>query len=222
MLRGIYYGKYVRKYFMLQTYTNSYCPWMRRAIHGTSVSSHSSAIDTSVNKEAFVKQGSMRNIRDGPSLRDFVESSIIDIPKEESVPYVQDIRGENQKGFFTFLLQSLSFIFVCYKIIIVIFLCILVYFEIYGCQMNINDTDIIWSILKSHGYKHTQNIDDADIILLVTCSIRDNAEQKVWNKLELLNSIRKKKKKSLKIGLLGKLFINTFNDIKIRNSYKCS
>ncbi|XP_011255399.1 CDK5RAP1-like protein [Camponotus floridanus] len=172
MSRGIHYGKYIGKYFMLQKYTNSYCPWMRRAIHGTSVS----LIDTNANKEALVKLGSMRNIKDGPSLRDFVESSIVDIPNEESVPYVQDIRGENQK----------------------------VYFEIYGCQMNINDADIIWSILKSHGYKHTQSVDDADIILLVTCSIRDNAEQKVWNKLEMLNGIRKKKKKnSIKIGLLG-------------------
>lgn len=194
---------------MLQKYTNSYCPRMRPAIHGTSVSLHSSVIDTNANKEAFVKQGPMRHIKDGPSLRDFVESSIVDIPNEESVPYVQDIRGENQKGFFIFLLQSLLSIFVYCKIIIVIFFYILVYFEIYGCQMNINDADIIWSILKSHGYKHTQSVDDADIILLVTCSIRDNAEQKVWNKLEMLNGIRKKKKKnSIKIGLLGKLFIN--------------
>lgn len=78
--------------------------------------------------------------------------------------------------------------------------------------MNINDADIIWSILKSHGYKHTQSIDDADIILLVTCSIRDNAEQKVWNKLEELNGIRNKRRRNstsfMKIGLLGKHFIN--------------
>lgn len=75
--------------------------------------------------------------------------------------------------------------------------------------MNVNDADIIWSILKSHGYKHTQYLDDADIVLLVTCSIRDNAEQKVWNKLENLNGVRNKRKRmtglSMKIGLLGKL-----------------
>lgn len=84
-----------------------------------------------------------------------------------------------------------------------------VYFEIYGCQMNVNDADIIWSVLRSHGYKHTQCLDDADIVLLVTCSIRDNAEQKVWNKLENLNGIRNKRRRmtglSMKIGLLGKL-----------------
>lgn len=75
--------------------------------------------------------------------------------------------------------------------------------------MNVNDADIIWSILKSYGYKRTQDLKDADIILLVTCSIRENAEQKIWNKLEHLNGIRKKKKKKyglpMKIGLLGKL-----------------
>jgi len=74
--------------------------------------------------------------------------------------------------------------------------------------MNVNDADIIWSILKSHGYKHTQCLDDADIVLLVTCSIRDNAEQKVWNKLENLNGLRNKRRRitglTTKIGLLGK------------------
>lgn len=87
----------------------------------------------------------------------------------------------------------------------------LVYFEIYGCQMNVNDADIVWSILKSHGYGYTQSLDDADIALLVTCSIRDNAEQKVWNKLENLNGVRNKRRKkfgarNLKIGLLGKSY----------------
>ena len=81
--------------------------------------------------------------------------------------------------------------------------------------MNINDADIIWSILKSHDYKHTQSIEDADIVLLVTCSIRENAEQKVWNKLEELNGIRKKRKRismsSMKIGLLGKYFLLLFH-----------
>jgi len=84
----------------------------------------------------------------------------------------------------------------------------IVYFEIYGCQMNVNDADIVWSILKSHGYKYTRCLDEADIVLLVTCSIRDNAEQKVWNKLENLNGLKNKRKRitglTMKIGLLGK------------------
>lgn len=70
--------------------------------------------------------------------------------------------------------------------------------------MNINDTEVIWSILKSHGYKKVENIKEANIILFITCSIRDNAEQKIWNKLTDLSHIRKKKKKNpIKIGLLG-------------------
>lgn len=81
-----------------------------------------------------------------------------------------------------------------------------VYFQIYGCQMNVNDADVIWSVLKSHGYKHVQSLNDADIVLLVTCSIRDSAEQKIWNKLRTLNAMKKKRKmfgSSMKIGLLG-------------------
>lgn len=109
---------------------------------------------------------------------------------------------------------------ICYKVlskkimyhnIITVELFILVFFEIYGCQMNINDADIIWSILKSHNYKHTKQLDEADIVLLVTCSIRDNAEQKVWNKLEFLNGIKKRRRKiselPMKIGLLGKFYL---------------
>lgn len=79
----------------------------------------------------------------------------------------------------------------------------LVYFEVYGCQMNVNDAEVIWSILKSHGYRKVNDIIEANIILLITCSIRDNAEQKVWNKLTNFNNVRKKNKSSVKIGLLG-------------------
>ncbi|XP_076278114.1 CDK5RAP1-like protein isoform X2 [Lasioglossum baleicum] len=79
----------------------------------------------------------------------------------------------------------------------------LVYFEVYGCQMNVNDTEIIWSVLKSHGYQKVDAINKANIVLLVTCSIRDSAEQKVWNKLDALNGIRRKAKNKMKIGLLG-------------------
>ena len=72
--------------------------------------------------------------------------------------------------------------------------------------MNVNDTEVIWSILKSHGYRKVDSIKEANIILIITCSIRDNAEQKVWNKLTDLNSIKKKNKKfPIKIGLLGRI-----------------
>lgn len=71
--------------------------------------------------------------------------------------------------------------------------------------MNVNDTEVIWSILKSHGYQLTNDIKNADIVLLVTCAIRDGAEQKIWNKLFHLSHMKEKRKETvpLKIGLLG-------------------
>ncbi|XP_014601693.1 PREDICTED: CDK5RAP1-like protein isoform X2 [Polistes canadensis] len=71
--------------------------------------------------------------------------------------------------------------------------------------MNVNDTEVIWSILKNHGYQLTNDVKNANIILLVTCAIRDGAEQKIWNKLFHLCHMKKKYKGKapLKIGLLG-------------------
>lgn len=180
MSRGMYYRNYLRRYLIQQKYGDPGRLRACRAFHGTiPVSSHAPAIDAGATERVVVDQKPMRNIRDGPSLKDFLSPPVIVIPRQKPVPYAQDIRGENQK----------------------------VYFEIYGCQMNVNDAEIIWSVLKSHGYKHTQCLDDADIVLLVTCSIRDNAEQKVWNKLENLNGVRNKRKRKtglpMKIGLLG-------------------
>lgn len=54
-----------------------------------------------------------------------------------------------------------------------------VYFDVYGCQMNVNDTEIVWSILQSNDYQKTNDIKEADVILLMTCSIREGAEDKV-------------------------------------------
>lgn len=76
------------------------------------------------------------------------------------------------------------------------------YIETYGCQMNFSDSEIVTSILIGKGYEVTSEIKDADLILLNTCSIRDNAEQRVRNKLNELHSL-KKKNPSLVIGLLG-------------------
>jgi len=76
------------------------------------------------------------------------------------------------------------------------------YIETYGCQMNFSDSEIVASILKDKNYIHTKNIEDAGVILLNTCSIRENAEQKIFNRLNHLKSL-KKKNKDLLIGLLG-------------------
>ncbi|XP_067856733.1 CDK5 regulatory subunit-associated protein 1 [Heptranchias perlo] len=81
-----------------------------------------------------------------------------------------------------------------------------VYFETYGCQMNVNDTEIAWSILQKNGYMKASSCTEADVILLVTCSIREKAEQTIWNRLKQLASLKSKRTKSqvpLKIGILG-------------------
>ncbi|XP_064594483.1 mitochondrial tRNA methylthiotransferase CDK5RAP1-like [Liolophura sinensis] len=83
-----------------------------------------------------------------------------------------------------------------------------VYFETYGCQMNVNDTDIAWSILKQNHFQRTPELSQADVVLLITCSIREGAETKIWNRLRHLRTIKKRRprgenKSPLKIGLLG-------------------
>ncbi|MGM9741724.1 MAG: tRNA (N6-isopentenyl adenosine(37)-C2)-methylthiotransferase MiaB [Candidatus Cryptobacteroides sp.] len=59
-----------------------------------------------------------------------------------------------------------------------------VYIETYGCQMNVNDTEVIFSILAKAGYVRTENMDEADVIMANTCSIRDNAEQRIWGRID--------------------------------------
>lgn len=54
-----------------------------------------------------------------------------------------------------------------------------VFFEVYGCQMNVNDTEIVWSILKDNGYEKCESAETADVVLLMTCAIREKAESKV-------------------------------------------
>lgn len=76
------------------------------------------------------------------------------------------------------------------------------YIETYGCQMNFSDSEIVASIMKENNYEVIQEMKDADIIFVNTCSIRENAEQRVRNRLNELGSL-KKKKPGLLIGLLG-------------------
>lgn len=77
-----------------------------------------------------------------------------------------------------------------------------VYIETYGCQMNYSDTEIVLSVLSDFGYNETNDIKNSDVILLNTCSIRENAEQKIYKKLD---DIKKYKKQNphLVIGVLG-------------------
>lgn len=77
-----------------------------------------------------------------------------------------------------------------------------VYIETYGCQMNVADSEVVVAILSDSGFKSTQNIKEADLILINTCSIRDNAEQRIWGRLTAIGYL-KKKKAGIKIGIIG-------------------
>ncbi|XP_072917698.1 mitochondrial tRNA methylthiotransferase CDK5RAP1 [Hemitrygon akajei] len=130
----------------------------------------------------------LASLSDGPGLREFLRSSAgsgaavtVKCPEEESPPPY--LNGEPEPaGDRT------------------------VYFETYGCQMNVSDTEIAWSILQKNGYKKVNSCAEADVILLVTCSIREKAEQTIWNRLKQLTALKSKRAKSqvpLKIGILG-------------------
>ncbi len=77
-----------------------------------------------------------------------------------------------------------------------------VYIETYGCQMNVADSEVVISILSQAGYTATEDIGAAGLIIINTCSIRDNAEQKIWSRLKAINHL-KNKKNDLKIGIIG-------------------
>ncbi len=75
------------------------------------------------------------------------------------------------------------------------------YIETYGCQMNVADSEVVASVMKMAGYDTVDNIDEADAVFLNTCSVRDNAEQKIFHRLDALDAMRKKH--PMIIGLLG-------------------
>ncbi|MCR5270154.1 MAG: tRNA (N6-isopentenyl adenosine(37)-C2)-methylthiotransferase MiaB [Prevotella sp.] len=75
------------------------------------------------------------------------------------------------------------------------------FIETYGCQMNVADSEVVASVMKMAGYENCENIDEADAVFLNTCSVRDNAEQKIYHRLEALNAV--KRKRSLVVGVLG-------------------
>ncbi len=77
-----------------------------------------------------------------------------------------------------------------------------VYIETYGCQMNIADTEIVLGILQNHGYDVTKEPKNADVVLLNTCSIRENAEQRIYGRLGNIKTL-KKDNPNLVIGILG-------------------
>ena len=66
------------------------------------------------------------------------------------------------------------------------------FIETYGCQMNVADSEVVASVMKMAGYEVTENLDEADVVFLNTCSIRENAEQKIFNRLEFFHAMRRK------------------------------
>ena len=84
------------------------------------------------------------------------------------------------------------------------------YIETYGCQMNVADSEVVASVMQMAGYETTDTLDEADAVFLNTCSVRDNAEQKIYHRLEALDALRRQRAKSPKqtansliIGVLG-------------------
>ena len=77
-----------------------------------------------------------------------------------------------------------------------------VYIETYGCQMNVADTEVIFSLLSKHGYERTGDMSEADVIMANTCSVRDNAEQRILGRIEVFNQ-QKKKRPEVLVGILG-------------------
>jgi tRNA-2-methylthio-N6-dimethylallyladenosine synthase len=77
------------------------------------------------------------------------------------------------------------------------------FIESYGCAMNFSDSEIVASILANQGFNTTQNLEDADLVLVNTCSIRDKAEQTVRKRLEKYNAVKRDHNPKMKVGVLG-------------------
>ncbi|XP_023935614.1 CDK5RAP1-like protein [Bicyclus anynana] len=125
-------------------------------------------------------------IKHGPSLKDFIIQSTgaSDVPNHPPhIPYLPENYGDTSKR--------------------------KVYFDVYGCQMNLSDTEIVWSILQKEGFEKTEKEEEADIFLVMTCAIREGAENKIWNRLDHLRgykrrrSVSRNRHKPIKIGILG-------------------
>ena len=80
------------------------------------------------------------------------------------------------------------------------------FIETYGCQMNVADSEVVASVMQMAGYETTDTLEEADAVFLNTCSVRDNAEQKIFHRLDALNALRRNREKGghkLIIGVLG-------------------
>lgn len=180
----------IRNYLFNNKYFQNSVNYHKNCIlHRNDSQKPAAAIDTITEKtdnqvSRSYRKGLTRNLLNGPNLKDFFKNEHLKdldhIPDTE-IPYLRDVPnfGNRKK----------------------------VYFDVYGCQQNMGDTEIIWSILKSNNYLKTVVLEEADIMLMVTCAIREGAEAKVWKRLDYLKGIRNKRRKmhgvDTKIGILG-------------------
>ena len=89
------------------------------------------------------------------------------------------------------------------------------YIETYGCQMNVADSEVVASVMQMAGYETTESLDEADAVFLNTCSVRDNAEQKIYHRLDALDAI--KRKRPLIIGVLGCMAERVKDDLLVNH-----
>ena len=90
------------------------------------------------------------------------------------------------------------------------------YIETYGCQMNVADSEVVASVMQMAGYEPTETLDDADAVFLNTCSVRDNAEQKIFHRLEALKGEKVKRLKSKKNDVVNPLIIGVLGCMAVR------
>ncbi|XP_074038251.1 CDK5RAP1-like protein [Leptinotarsa decemlineata] len=156
----------------------------KNILHGsTTIKNEFSTITKQENIKAVSNKSLFKNkLVNGPTLQTFLQNqdrNEVNIPQSQDIiPYIHSISGYKRK----------------------------VFFDVYGCQMNVNDTEIVWAILKENKFERTTDITDADVILIVTCAIRDSAEERIWGRLDHLKGMKKNRSKdrpSLKIGILG-------------------
>ena len=143
---------------------------------------------------------SKNQILSGPGLKDFIAKEKHEENRETDETLANEIFLRNLKNINDRETQSLQSLNDVGKR--------KVFFEIHGCQMNTNDTEVAYSILDKTGlYERTLDYNTAEVILLMTCSIRENAEQKIWNRLHDFTFYKNKQRayanKTVQIGILG-------------------
>lgn len=126
--------------------------------------------------------------------------------KDNIIPYIKVYRHIKKllnctgRNHFRYV-KYWHFLAIAFKIV---YLCMLIptfivmkklFIETYGCQMNVADSEVVASIMQMAGYEPTDNETDADAIFLNTCSVRDNAENKIYHRLDQLNAMRTKRRR---------------------------